>query len=127
MTTAQTIEHYRQKTIAKMVKRLESAGFWVYDFCKDELFGIHGRGNLSDSGAIIAPSGSTAWTIPQLLALLDLIATHGRSTNYRVRFRSQYRTWSATLIVQAGKIPLEEASRFAEMCSAELLECVRME
>jgi hypothetical protein len=126
MTTAQTIEHYRQKTLRKLMQRLESAGFRIYDRC-DGLFNIHGRGHETDSGVIVGPGGCVNWTFPQLLNLLDLIAFYGRSTNYRVRYRSQYRTWSATLIVQAGKIPLEEASRFAEMCSAELLECVRME
>lgn len=124
MTTAATIEHYRKKAIGKMLNRLESVGLTVLE--GRILYGSGPNGD-TDSGVIFSPSGSTAWTIPELLNLLDMIATHGRPTHYRVRFRNQFRTWGGTMTVQAGKIAMDEAARHAEMCSAELLECVRME
>lgn len=126
MTTAATIEHYRQKAIAKMVSRLVRSGLVVIDD-KSGKFQIYGEGQNSDSGIIAAPCGKPVWTVPQLLNLLDLIATHGRPTYYRVRFRNQFRTWGGTLTVQAGRIALDEASRHAEMNNAELLECMKTE
>jgi hypothetical protein len=126
MTTAATIEQYRQKAIAKMVSRLVRCGLVVIDD-KSGTFQIYGEGQDADSGIIAAPCGKPVWTVPQLLGLLDQIATHGRSTNYRVRFRNQFRTWGGTLTVPAGRIPLDEAARHAEMNNAELLECMKTE
>lgn len=128
MTTAATIEHYRQKTVRKMKHRLESVD--LVAICREDsdLFILYGTDSdgITDSGLLTAPGGMVTWTVPQLLSLLDLIATHGRSTNYRIRLRSYARTWSATLIVQAGRIALDEAARHAEMHSAELLECINI-
>lgn len=125
MTTAATIEQYRQKAIAKIIGRLCNAGFFVID--DQSGVQIYGQDQDTDSGVIIAPSGKPIWAIPELLNLLDLIATHGRPTHYRVRFRNQFRTWGGTMTVQAGRIALDEAARHAEMNNAELLECMKTE
>jgi hypothetical protein len=118
----------RMRTIGKMIARLATVNLYAIQADHD-LFALYGTDGdkLQDSGMITAPDGLPAWTVDQLLALLDLIAIFGRPTMYYIKLRNENSIRGGTVPVQAGRIPMDVAMDHAHGYSADVIEFRRVE
>jgi hypothetical protein len=128
MTTEAAIRQYRQDAIGKIARRLESVDLTIIDAYNIEwdAYHVYGTNAETDSGAIIAPGGSTAWSFQQLQDLLANIAMFARPTMYRLTIKTTISLSSATIAVPAGEFAQECAGDIARRLGNEIHELIRI-
>jgi hypothetical protein len=131
MTTETTIHPHHRAVINKMVQRLESVNLTIIDAYNIEwdAYHLYGTNAETDSGAIIAPSGSTAWTFMQLMDLLAKIKQYGRPTMCRLTAKSWKNPCAmsvATIAVPAGEDSHEVAATVAGTLGMEVHELIEV-